>query len=95
VLGFETGSFELSRRLAEATKIFGITVSFGGINSSISLPGCMSHASIPAEIRAKRSLPDDLVRVSAGIEDADDLIGDLSQALEAASGKRELAMAAD
>jgi len=95
VLGFETGNFEFSRRLAGATKIFGITVSFGGINSSISLPGCMSHASIPAEIRAKRSLPDDLVRVSAGIEDADDLIGDLSQALEAAGGQRTMAVAAD
>ncbi|HWZ43481.1 MAG TPA: cystathionine beta-lyase [Candidatus Saccharimonadales bacterium] len=95
VIGFETGSFELSRRLAEAARIFAITVSFGGINSSISLPGCMSHASIPAEVRANRSLPDDLVRVSVGIEDADDLIGDLEQALEVATDRSRLAVAAE
>jgi cystathionine beta-lyase len=95
VIAFETGSFELSRRMAEATQIFGITVSFGGINSSISLPGCMSHASIPAEVRANRALPDDLVRVSVGIEDADDLIGDLRQALDVAADKTSLAVAVD
>lgn len=95
VIGFETGSLDFSRRLAEATKIFGITVSFGGINSSISLPGCMSHASIPPEVRATRSLPDDLVRVSVGIEDADDLIGDLEQALEAAGRETRLTVTAD
>ncbi|MBZ5522875.1 MAG: cystathionine beta-lyase [Acidobacteriia bacterium] len=95
VIGFETGSFEFSRRLTEAAQIFGITVSFGGINSSISLPGCMSHASIPAEVRASRSLPNDLVRVSVGIEDADDLIGDLRQALAVAAGEPRLAVAAD
>jgi cystathionine beta-lyase len=88
VLGFETGSAERSRRLAEATQLFGITVSFGGIQSSISLPACMSHASIPAEERAVRALPEDLVRISVGIEHADDLIADLAQALDRAAARR-------
>jgi cystathionine beta-lyase/cystathionine gamma-synthase len=47
-----------------------VTVSFGGCSSLISLPCFMSHASIPAEVRAARGLPDDLVRISAGIEGA-------------------------
>jgi cystathionine beta-lyase len=90
VISFETGSFELSRRLVEAARIFAITVSFGSINSSISLPGCMSHASIPAELRAKRALPEDLVRLSIGIEASEDLIADLDQALEVAAGAEAL-----
>ena len=91
VVSFETGSFEVSKRLVEATKIFAITVSFGSLNSSISLPGCMSHASIPAELREKRQLPTDLVRLSIGIEDPEDLIDDLNHALEVAAGNTELA----
>jgi cystathionine beta-lyase len=95
VIAIETGSFDVSRRLTEAAQLFGITVSFGGINSSISLPGCMSHASIPAEVRASRALPDDLVRLSIGIEDAQDLIGDLEQALKIAAAESVLSAAAD
>ncbi len=85
VLGFETGSVELSTRLVESVRLFGITVSFGGVASSISLPARMSHASIPAEVRRSRHLPEDLVRVSIGIEHVDDLVADLAQALDAAS----------
>ena len=57
-----------------------VTVSFGSTSSLVSLPCFMSHASIPAEVRAARGLPDDLVRISAGIEDEGDLIDDLSRA---------------
>ncbi|HEX6878757.1 MAG TPA: PLP-dependent transferase, partial [Terriglobales bacterium] len=85
LISFETGSFAFSKQLVEATRIFRISVSFGSINSSISLPGCMSHASIPAEVRKERSLATDLVRLSVGIEDADDLIQDLDQAIERAT----------
>jgi cystathionine beta-lyase len=60
-------------------------VSFGSINSTISLPGCMSHASVPPEVGQARELPCDLVRISVGIEDAGDLIADLEQAFAAAS----------
>jgi len=68
ILSFETGNLEVSRRIVERTKLFKVTVSFGGCSSLISLPCFMSHASIPADVRAARGLPDDLVRISAGIE---------------------------
>ncbi|MFZ0287041.1 MAG: cystathionine beta-lyase [Terriglobales bacterium] len=92
VISFATGSFELSKRIAEATRIFRVSVSFGSVNSSISLPGCMSHASIPAEVRRGRAFDADLVRLSIGIEDTDDLIDDLTQAFEC-SGAGEAALA--
>ena len=68
------GSLEVSRVLVERTQLFKIVVSFGSVSSSISLPCYMSHASIPADVRAARGLPDDLVRISVGIEDPCDLI---------------------
>jgi cystathionine beta-lyase len=85
LVSFGTGSFEFSKEFVEATQIFRISVSFGSINSSISLPGCMSHASIPEEVRKERRLANDLVRLSIGIEDADDLIQDLDRAFERAA----------
>ena len=84
LLSFTTGSKELSRRIVEAARMFSICVSFGSINSTISLPGCMSHASVPPEVGALRELPGDLIRISVGIEDAEDLIGDLEQAFASA-----------
>jgi len=89
VLSFTTGSLELSRRIVEATLMFSICVSFGSINSTISLPGCMSHASVPPEVGELRELPCDLVRISVGIEDAADLIADLEQAFASALTARE------
>ncbi len=88
VLSFETGSVEISRKIVEATRLFMISVSFGNVTSLISLPCRMSHASIPTEARKKLELPEDLVRLSVGIEDADDLIEDLEQAIKDISGKR-------
>ncbi len=85
VLSFTTGSVQLSKAIAAATKLFHITVSFGSISSSISLPGRMSHASVPAEQLRLRNLPPDLLRISMGIEDEEDLIADLDQALSVAS----------
>ena len=84
ILSFETGSLAVSRAIVEQTKLFKVTVSFGGCSSLISLPCFMSHASIPAEVRAARGLPDDLVRISAGIEEGEDLVADLAAAMEAA-----------
>jgi cystathionine beta-lyase len=85
VLSFTTGSAEMSRRIVEATRMFSICVSFGSINSTISLPGSMSHASVPPEVGELRELPCDLVRISVGIEDAGDLITDLEQAFAVAA----------
>jgi cystathionine beta-lyase len=81
VLSFTTGSIETSKTIAETTNLFRITVSFGCVNSSISLPGSMSHASVPPEVSAQRDLPRDLLRLSVGIEDEADLLEDLEQAL--------------
>jgi cystathionine beta-lyase len=85
VVSFETGDIEVSRRIVESLKCFSITVSFGGVASSASLPCRMSHASIPAQVRAARKLPEDLVRLSIGIEDGNDLIGDLEAAISRAT----------
>ena len=84
ILSFTTGDVNFSKTIVEESKLFKITVSFGGVTSLISLPCFMSHASIPAEVRAARGLPDDLVRISCGIEDAEDLLNDLKRAFEKA-----------
>jgi cystathionine beta-lyase len=84
VISFTTGDPDLSRRVVETARLFTIAVSFGSVGSSISLPCRMSHASIPAELRGRLAPPPDLVRLSAGIEDVDDLVADLAQAIETA-----------
>lgn len=81
VLSFETGSIQVSERIVEAAKLWAISVSFGCVNSLISMPCRMSHASIDAKTRKERALPEDIIRLCVGIEDADDLIDDLSRAL--------------
>lgn len=97
VLSFATGDPEFSRTVVEATRLFSITVSFGGVNSTISLPNYMSHASIPPHLRQQKSIPADLVRISVGAEDVDDLVDDLSQAFEIAASQSKVlrAVAAD
>lgn len=86
VVCFRTGSLPLSQHIVSVTRLFKITVSFGSVNSLISLPGAMSHASIPAEVRAAREFPEDLVRLSIGLEDSGDLIADLSNAFSTYQG---------
>ncbi|KAI9865157.1 MAG: cystathionine beta-lyase [Trichoglossum hirsutum] len=81
VLSFETGDVGVSERIVDAARLWAISVSFGCVNSLISMPCRMSHASIDAKTRRERELPEDLIRLCVGIEDADDLIDDLSRAL--------------
>lgn len=81
VLSFLTASVTLSKHIVESTKYFSITVSFGSVKSLISMPCFMSHASIPAAVREARGLTEDLIRISVGIEDVNDLIADLDTAL--------------
>ncbi|EMC93528.1 hypothetical protein BAUCODRAFT_244679 [Baudoinia panamericana UAMH 10762] len=88
VLSFETGSIPLSERIVECTKLFGISVSFGCVNSLISMPCRMSHASIDPATRKERALPEDIIRLCVGIEDLGDLVDDLSQALVRAGAVR-------
>lgn len=84
VLSFETGSKTLSEKIVAGTRLWGISVSFGCVNSLISMPCVMSHASIDAATRAARGLPEDLIRLCVGIEDPHDLLDDLERALLAA-----------
>ncbi|KAL2888092.1 Cystathionine beta-lyase [Ceratocystis lukuohia] len=81
VLAFETGDAAVSERIVEAARLWGISVSFGCVNSLISMPCQMSHASIDAKTRAERQMPEDIIRLCVGIENAQDLIEDLSRAL--------------
>jgi cystathionine beta-lyase/cystathionine gamma-synthase len=81
-------SFELKndsvdevKRVMMATKLFSLAESLGGVESLINHPATMTHASIPREERIKNGLRDSLIRLSVGIEDADDLIADLKQAI--------------
>ena len=94
VVSFTTDDPDFSVRLVEATRLFKIAVSFGSVGSTISLPCRMSHASIPLALRDRIGPPADLVRLSVGIEDVDDLIDDLSRALVVSERKDlELAVA--
>lgn len=81
VLSFETGDVALSERIVEAARLWGISVSFGCVNSLISMPCRMSHASIDAKTRRERQMPEDIIRLCVGIEDVTDLIDDLSRAV--------------
>jgi cystathionine beta-lyase len=82
VISFTTGDPCLSERFVLATRLLDIAVSFGSVCSTISMPAKMSHASIPQSLKERMAPPADLVRLSMGIEDVDDLINDLAQALD-------------
>jgi cystathionine beta-lyase/cystathionine gamma-synthase len=64
-----------------STRLFSLAESLGGVESLISHPATMTHASIPAEERERRGITENLIRLSVGIEHADDLVEDLRQAL--------------
>lgn len=74
-------SVEEAMRVLSSTKLFSLAESLGGVESLINHPASMTHASIPKEERIKNGLSDSLIRLSVGIEDADDLIEDLNKAI--------------
>jgi cystathionine beta-lyase/cystathionine gamma-synthase len=74
-------SVENAMRVLSSTKLFSLAESLGGVESLINHPASMTHASIPKEERIKNGLTDSLIRLSVGIEDADDLIEDLKKAI--------------
>ena len=76
------GTAEAAAALIARLELFTISVSFGSVSSSVCLPSRMSHKSIPEEVRKRSGFPESLIRLSIGIEDADDLIDDLREALE-------------
>ena len=77
------GDLAKARRFLEAVEIFALAESLGGVESLIEHPAIMTHASIPKENREKLGILDNFVRISVGIEDVEDLIADLDQALNA------------
>jgi cystathionine beta-lyase len=81
VLSFTTGDVEVSQKIVDACHLWAISVSFGSVNSLISMPCKMSHASISEETRRARGLAEDVIRLCVGIEDVEDLKEDLEQAL--------------
>jgi len=74
-------SVENAKRVLSSTKVFSLAESLGGVESLINHPASMTHASIPREERIKNGLTDSLIRLSVGIEDVEDLIEDLNQAI--------------
>jgi len=82
VVSFElNGSFKKTVRFMESLKLIQIAESLGAVESLIEHPASMTHASIPAVERKKIGLADGLIRLSVGLEDSDDIINDLKQAL--------------
>ena len=75
-------SVETATKVLSSTKLFSLAESLGGVESLINHPASMTHASIPREERVKNGLSDSLIRLSVGIEDAEDLIEDLRKAIE-------------
>jgi cystathionine gamma-lyase/cystathionine beta-lyase/cystathionine gamma-lyase/homocysteine desulfhydrase len=82
MLSFDVGTFEGARRVLNRVRLMALAESLGGVETLISHPASMTHASVPAERRQAMGLTESLVRISVGIEDVDDLIADLTQALD-------------
>lgn len=90
VLSFEVdGTGQDARHLSEALRLFTLAPSLGGVDSLVSIPVLTSHAMIAADQRAKMGVTEQLIRISVGIENADDLIADLEQALKVVSDSRQ------
>ncbi len=83
LITFETGSLENANAMLRRVKICTLGESLGGVETLISHPATMTHAAIGEEARAKIGITDGMVRISVGIEDVEDLVGDLEQALNA------------
>jgi cystathionine gamma-lyase/homocysteine desulfhydrase len=81
MISFDVGSGDLADQILRRVRLFTLAESLGAVESLIELPARMTHASIPADRRAALGVTDGLIRISVGIEDAEDLIADLEQAL--------------
>jgi cystathionine beta-lyase/cystathionine gamma-synthase len=81
MLSFDLGSLEAARRFLNHVKLCSLAESLGGVETLISLPAMMTHASMPKETQERVGITEGLVRLSVGIEDVEDIIADLDQAL--------------
>ena len=84
------GTGEDARRVSEAMRLFTLATSLGGVESLVSIPVLTSHAMIPAEARARMGVTEQMIRLSVGIENADDLIADLEHALKAVAAAQQV-----
>ena len=83
MITFDVGDAGAAKRMLDRVEVMALAESLGGVESLISHPASMTHASVPAEQRAAIGLTDGMVRISVGLEDLEDLIADLEQALDA------------
>jgi cystathionine gamma-synthase len=91
MVSFEVeGSGKNARWVSEAMRLFSLAPSLGGVESLVSIPVLTSHAMIPASERAKMGVTEQMIRLSVGIENADDLIADLERALEAVAAPQHV-----
>jgi len=82
VVSFELGSLDRAREFLNHVSLAALAESLGGVETLISHPASMTHASVPPERRQAVGLTEDMVRISVGLEDLDDLLEDLGQALD-------------
>jgi len=82
MLSFDVGTFEAARTVLNRVRLLALAESLGGVETLICHPASMTHASVPPDRRAALGITDSLIRISVGIEDVDDLIDDLRQALD-------------
>ncbi len=82
MISFDVGSKEVAKKVVESTKLFSLAESLGGVESLIGHPVTMTHATVPIEMREKLGITDGLIRISVGIENTNDLINDLKNALQ-------------
>ena len=82
MVAFEVGSLEAARKVLESVNLCTLAESLGGVETLISHPATMTHASVDVEKRERLGITDGLVRISVGLEDTDDIIADLDQALK-------------
>ena len=82
LISIRLGSLDNARMVLESVRLVALAESLGGVETLISHPATMTHGSVPAQRRQQIGITDDLVRISVGIEDIEDLIADMSQALD-------------
>jgi cystathionine gamma-lyase / homocysteine desulfhydrase len=82
LLAFKMGSLERARTLLNNLRLMALAESLGGVETLISHPATMTHAAVPAERRLQIGITDDMIRMSVGIEDLEDLREDIAQALD-------------
>ncbi len=88
MVSFDVGSLEAARLVLESTRLCTLAESLGGVETLVCHPATMTHASVAPEVRERLGISDGLVRISVGIEDTDDIIADLDQALSAVASDK-------